>query len=316
MKFELELVRWLQSLRNSFLDLLFEIITLFGEELIIIGILGFIFWCINKEIGKRLAITVFISLGINALLKVIIMRTRPFLVDSSITNLRPETSGSYSMPSGHTQSTSTVFFGLFYFFKKKYLLYFAITITILVGLSRMYIGVHYLTDVLVGGLLGLALVYLVNHFLNKTKNPIKFYYLIAVIGILVFIIFTIIHVFRSNTSSGFIAEEFYFNIENIAKMIGALVGFIIGVSLENKYINFNNHNVIYKNIIRFVLGIGVVFIARILLKEVFLLIVNPDQLTDEIFLSILAVIFDFLRYTIMVLVGIGLYPYLFKKLHI
>ena len=316
MQFELEIIYWLQNLRNTFLDLLFEFITLFGEELIIIGILGLIFWCINKEIGKRLAITVFISLGINSLLKVIIMRTRPFLVDSNITNLRPETSGSYSLPSGHTQSASTVFFGLFYFFKKKYLLYFAIIITFLVGLSRMYIGVHYLTDVLAGGLLGLALVYLINYYLNKLKNPFKLYYLIAVIGILTFIIFTIIHIFIANTSTTFLAESFYFNIENIAKMIGALVGFIVGISIENKYINFNNHKNIFKNIIRFILGIIVVFLARIALKELFILFVNPENLTDEIFLSILAVLFDFLRYSIMVIIGIGIYPFVFKKLNI
>ncbi|MFW5847740.1 MAG: phosphatase PAP2 family protein [bacterium] len=316
MKFELEIIKWLQSFRNSFFDFLFEFLTLFGEELIVIAILGLVFWCINKEVGKRLAITVFISLGINSLLKIIILRTRPFLVDSEITNLRPETSGSYSFPSGHTQSASTVFFGLFYFFKKKYLLYFAIIITVLVGISRMYIGVHYLTDVIAGGLLGLALVYLINYYLNKINNLMKAYHLIAIIGIITLIVFTIIYLFKANTSTFFDAESFYFNIENIAKMIGALVGFIIGVSIEDKYIKFNNHKNIYKNIMRFILGIIVVFITRIALKELFTLIVNPETLTDEIFLSILAITFDFLRYSIMVIIGIGIYPYIFKKLSI
>ncbi|MCF7924865.1 MAG: phosphatase PAP2 family protein [Candidatus Izimaplasma sp.] len=316
MGFELDIVRWLQSFRTDFLDFIFKTITLFGEEMIIIIVLGIIYWSINKEIGKRLAITVFLSAGLNSLLKILIVRTRPYLVDDSITNLRPETSGSYSMPSGHTQSASTLFFGVYYFFKKSYLLIFAIIITFLVGLSRMYIGVHYLSDVLVGGLLGIAFVFLFNYYLNKMKNQMKLYHYIGLFSFAILLGLTIYQAIDANTSTGFDAQTFYFNIETIAKMIGALVGFIIGISIETKYINFKNHKFIVKNIFRFVLGIGIVFLSRILLKEFFNLLINHEQLTDEIFLSILAVTFDFLRYTLMVVIGIGLYPYLFKKLNI
>jgi membrane-associated phospholipid phosphatase len=314
MKFELELIRWLQEQRNGFFDFLFEFITLFGEELIIIGILGLVYWTINKEIGKRLAMTVFFSIGLNSVLKVMIGRLRPFQVDNTIVNLRPETSGSYAMPSGHTQSASTTFFGLAYFFKKRYLLISAIIITVLVGLSRMYIGVHYLTDVLVGGLLGLLMVYIFNYFLEQLKDPHRLYRIIGLLALLVFVVFIIIEIIKTDV---LIAGDFYHQLETMAKMIGAMVGFVIGIEIERKYVHFENHKNLNNNVLRFIIGIAIVFLLRVLLKEIFSLLIDSDQLTNQsYFIVILALFFDFIRYGFMVIVGIGIYPLLFKKLKI
>ena len=316
MNFELEIIKWLQSYRTPFLGKLFEFFTIFGEELVVIAILGGIYWSINKRIGERLGITVFISLGLNSLLKAIFMRLRPFMVDTEITNLRPETSGGYSMPSGHTQSASTVFFGLYQFFKKKYLLIIAIVITVLVAISRMYIGVHYLTDVLVGAFLGIIITYYLAKYLSKKEDLSKIYNIILIIsGIALVGLFVYNLISLSGTS--FDSEAFYFNTEALAKMIGTLVGFVLGVRFENKYVNFSNHNHLLKNILRFALGIAVVMAVRIGLKEIFTLIVNPEELIDDqLVLSVLASFLDFLRYVIMVMVGIGIYPLLFKKINI
>ena len=316
MNFELEIIKWLQSFRTPFLDKLFEFFTIFGEELVVIAILGGIYWSINKRIGERLGITVFISLGLNSLLKAIFMRLRPFMVDTEITNLRPETSGGYSMPSGHTQSASTVFFGVYQFFKRKYLLIIAIIITALVAISRMYIGVHYLTDVLVGAFLGILITYYLAKYLSKKEDLSKIYNIILIIsGVALVGLFVYNLISLSGTS--FDSETFYFNTEALAKMIGTLVGFVLGVRFENKYVNFLNHNNLLKNILRFALGIAVVMAVRIGLKEIFTLIVNPEELIDnQMFLSILASFLDFLRYVIMVMVGIGIYPLLFKKINI
>lgn len=316
MVFELNLIKWLQSFRSNILDFIFELITIFGEEMIVIAVLGFVYWAIDKKIGERLGITVFISLGLNALLKLIIMRPRPFVVDDSITNLRPETSGGYSMPSGHTQSASTVFFGLYQFLKKKFLLVLAIIITVLVAISRMYIGVHYLTDVLVGGLLGFFITYFMYRWISKKadlKNLYNIVLYISIVGLAIVFIYNYI----SLSGNSFDSQQFYFNTEALAKMIGTLVGFIVGVKIERKYINFENHKLLYKNLIRFILGVGVVFLTRIALKELFHLIVNPKNLgLNQYFSAGLASFLDFVRYAIMVVVGIGIYPLLFKKIKI
>lgn len=311
MKFEISIIKWLQEFRSQFLDQLFELITMFGEELIIIAVLGFIYWSVDKTKGKKLAIIVFISMGINSLLKVVFARLRPFQVDSEIINLRPETSGGYSMPSGHTQSSSTVFFGLAYFFKKKYLWIMATIIVSLVALSRMYIGVHYLSDVLVGGLLGIGLVFGIDYLLNKIKNPSVIYLSLTWISLGVLIIMIVIQIIR-----GLNGSEIYHELEDFSKMLGTLFGFGLGVLFEEKKVNFTNHQLILKNIFRFILGIGLILLVRLGLKAIFNIIIDSDNLSTTLLPGLLALCFDFIRYGSMVFIGLGLYPILIKKLNL
>lgn len=311
MPFEIEIIKWLQNLRSNVLDHLFEYITMFGEEMVIILVLGFVYWSLNKEKGKRLAVIVFISMGINSLLKIVFGRLRPFQVDSEIINLRPETSQSYAMPSGHTQGASTVFFGLAYFFKKKYLWIIAVIITILVGISRMYIGVHYLSDVIVGGLLGLLMVISIDYLLNRIKNQKSIYLTLIVISIVALIVMMIINGIQATSPS-----EIYQELEVMSKMFGTLLGFGLGVLFEEKYVNFHNHRNMTKNAIRFVVGIGFILIIRIGLKAIFGFIVDPDDLGGTLLPAFIALFFDYIRYGVMVFVGLGVYPILIKKLSI
>jgi len=96
-------------------------------------------------------------------------------------------------------------------------------------------------------------------------------------------------------------------------MIGALIGFIIGIEIEEKYVNFSHHKNLTHNIIRFILGLAIVMIIRVFLSFIFSMIIDTSDLTDLSILSVLAVLLDFIRYALMVIVAIGLYPLLFKK---
>ncbi len=179
----------------------------------------------------------------------------------------------------------------------------------------MYIGVHYLTDVLAGAAIGIVITYYMYKWLSKKEDLSKIYFLILVVSLLSLVFVLIYYLFKAGDSS-FDAQAYYFNTEAIAKMLGTLMGFVLGVKFENKYVNFSNHKDVLKNIIRFVLGVAIVFATRVILKEVFHLVVNPENLVDQKFLSVLASFLDFLRYAIMVLIGIGIYPILFKKIKI
>ncbi len=318
MTFELELIQWLQTFRSTFMDYFFQFWTLFGEELIIIGILGFLYWCYDKKIGESVGITVFLSLVLNSVIKVIVARPRPFLVDDTITNVRPQTSEGFAFPSGHTQGAATTFGSLAIWVKKRWITILSMIIILFVAISRMYLGVHYLTDVIVGAVLGLTIAYGMYLYFKKNQDSTKLYNSILYSSVSVFVGFYIYFVF---TAKATIEESnaiiLYNNLEGIAKMLGSIVGFVFGIKFEKKYINFSNHRYIGKNLIRFILGVSLVMVVRLLFKAIFSAIVDPAYLLEgELLQSSIAILFDFLRYFVMVFVGIGVYPLLFKKVRL
>ena len=151
-------------------------VTNFGSRsyLIVISLVILIF--IKKEkYGFSILFNIFLSKLITNLLKIIIKRPRPIGI-----NLINE--GGYSLPSGHSL-ISIAFYGyLIYLIHKniknktiKCILIFILSILIIsIGLSRIYLGVHYTSDVLAGFLAGLSylIIYvsLVNLFIEKRKQ--------------------------------------------------------------------------------------------------------------------------------------------------
>lgn len=318
MDFELEIIHWLQSFRNGFLDFFFQFWTYFGEELIIIAVLGFLYWVYDKKIGEKVGITVFISFMLNAWIKILVARLRPFQVDDTIANIRPQTSEGYSFPSGHTQGSATVFGSLAYWMKKRWITIVSIIIIVMVAISRMYLGVHYFTDVVVGGLLGIGIAIGMGIYLSKHENTKILYEWIANITIAIAVFSYFYFLFRAQASfEATNATVLYNNLEGLFKMVGLMIGFLLGLKFEKKYVQFETHRHLGKNAIRFVLGIGVVMIVRVVLKVLFGLIIDPESLEQgQLIAASVAALFDLIRYGAMVFVGIGVYPLLFKKVAI
>lgn len=321
MAFELELIKILQSIRSDFFDALFQFFTMFGEELVIIGILGFFYWIYNKRIGESMGISVFISLVLNSTMKTLFQRLRPFQVDSAIENVRPQTSGGYSFPSGHTQGAATVFSSVALFVKKRWISITSGIIIFFVALSRMYIGVHYLSDVIVGAFLGILISTIVFKYLHKNEDNSKIYRIIFVVSASVLVAITIWHRILLSNEIMIVghtdASSLFERLEDGYKMVGAMLGFLLGVTYEKKKVNFTHHRNILKNVIRFGLGVLIVMGIRLGLSVGFDFVVNPEELEmGQFLLAIVALLLDFIRYGVMVFVAIGIYPILFKKLNI
>jgi membrane-associated phospholipid phosphatase len=318
MGFELDFIKWLQSFRSGFLDVVFQLFTMLGEELVIIGILGFLYWCYDKKVGEKVGITVFISLVLNSSIKTLFKRLRPFQVDGAIVNVRPQTSSGYAFPSGHTQGAATVFTSAALWLKKKGFLIGAFVITFLVAMSRMYIGVHYLTDVLVGAALGIGISYAMMAYYKKVSDPAKGYKTILYASVALLVIVFIYHLLTIEAEGTLTdAGTFYDRMEGGFKMVGSMVGFVIGIGFEQSKTKFEHHRVWWKNLIRFGLGVGIVMGVRLGLSFIFDFIVDPEHLATGQFLSAtIAMVLDMIRYFAMVFVAIGVYPMLFKKINI
>lgn len=152
---ELEILHMIQGWHTEWLDALMVFVTRLGDAgLLWIGI-GLVLAVIPKT--RRCGVLVLISMAVsflfgNLILKNIIGRPRPFHVDDFVTLLIPEPS-EYSFPSGHTLNGFTASVMIFLHYKKSGIA--AIVFAALIGFSRMYLFVHYPTDILGGICLGI-----------------------------------------------------------------------------------------------------------------------------------------------------------------
>ncbi len=283
----IEVVEFLQSFQNGFMDFFFNMISFLGEQYVYIIILGIIYYAYDKKLGEFLSFSLFFSGIFNNTLKVIVNAKRPFQkYPDRVTNLRPETSTGHSFPSGHTQNFTTFLFAEAFWSKKRIMLIVASVLSVLMALSRMYLGVHFLEDVLVAVILGIATAYLLSKFFNKFDDD-KLHRVYFVI-LIVFIPFLIT-----------IGEA------DLYKSYGLMFGFTFAMIYEKKYVNFTMNVPLKKKLIRIISGLIVMLSIQLGLGIVF------DIFAEEgtIFLNIL----DLIRYALIAFIGLGVYPILFNK---
>lgn len=151
----LDLIRTVQQIANPALTVVMKAITALGTEWFYLAALPLIYWCVDRRRGVRIGLLFLFSSFLNLWSKDLCMQPRPFEFDSSV-GLAHETS--YGLPSGHAQG-SAVFFGTAApLFRKPWGLVLALVMPLVIGFSRIYLGVHFPTDVFVGWALGGALV--------------------------------------------------------------------------------------------------------------------------------------------------------------
>lgn len=121
-------------------------------------------------IGETFLASAFITIASKSIIK----RDRPYVTHPSIQPLSVE--GSYSMPSAHTSSAFATATSLSMAYPKWYVVVPSFVWASSVGYSRMHLGVHYPSDVLVGALVGSGSAFLTqkaNQWLNKKRKKNK-----------------------------------------------------------------------------------------------------------------------------------------------
>lgn len=151
----------------------FEGIMMLGEETLIIILVVALWFALDKKLAQQVFFVTATSLSVNGIVKNYAQVPRPFT--KGISCVRPDTATGYSFPSGHTQGFAmwSSFFAIK--FKKLWLSILVGVLITLVAVSRLYLGAHYPSDVIVAVVLGDDLSALGNYLFAKVKDTKKLY---------------------------------------------------------------------------------------------------------------------------------------------
>ena len=153
---EFQILDWIASLHNGFLDSVLPVISAFGDKGIGWIILSLILLCFPKyrKAGLAMALALIFCLIIgNMTLKPLIARPRPYSYFPEMQLLIPPLED-FSFPSGHTFASFASATALFLFHRKEGIA--AGILAAVIAFSRMYFYVHFPTDILAGIILGIA----------------------------------------------------------------------------------------------------------------------------------------------------------------
>ncbi len=160
------------NMRSELSDALMKFFTLLGNGGLIWIFLGLALCCAKKYRLCGVAVIAGLLLGLVLStwgIKNIVCRPRPFLQNPSVTLIIPPPSG-YSFPSGHALSSFTAAF-LLLMYRVKYIDIAAFVLACLIAFSRMYLYVHFPTDIL-GGIAGAAIISAAVYYITK-KAPVE-----------------------------------------------------------------------------------------------------------------------------------------------
>ena len=157
----IEVIKVIQGMENPVLTAILKAVTALGTEAFYVPAILFILWWVDEKRGLRFGILIIVSAWINAFLKDLLKQPRPFNLEPSL-GLAHESS--YGAPSGHAQQ-SLVFWAAFAAWisqkwkeekpeRKRFIVWAAaIFMILLIAFTRLYLGVHFPTDIFAGWLL-------------------------------------------------------------------------------------------------------------------------------------------------------------------
>lgn len=171
MEIELKILDWIQGIRTPAGDVVMPFISRLGDAgfIWILLTISLLIYPKTRKSGAVLAVALVADMILcNILLKPIVCRTRPCDVNTAIELLvaRPK---DFSFPSGHTAASFTAVVALF-FAREKRLWKPALVLAVGIAFSRMYLYVHYPTDILGGIIVGIAAGYLGYWCVKKIDN--------------------------------------------------------------------------------------------------------------------------------------------------
>ncbi|HFJ9327858.1 TPA: phosphatase PAP2 family protein [Bacillus paranthracis] len=270
-------LEWMISLEGSVLTAFFKLVSIIANETLYLIVISISYWCVSKRKAFHMIVMLCFSGYIGIVIKEFMKIPRPYTYDG-IQSLYEKSAASYSFPSTHVQ-LATTFWGSFMILCKKRIIWIiGIVFIILVAISRLYLRVHWLSDIIGAVLFSVIVVYLYTKVTMGLSDR-KFILLQRII----LAVSLIMYVMTSQ-------------VDNL-KLLGVLTGSTIGIMLENHFINMNESNDFKMQVVKTVLGLSIMLIMQFILKKVI-----PDMY--------------YLRYAVTGITITFLCPFIFRMLRL
>ena len=263
-RLSIELTIWLQENYPQLVGVM-ALITSMGEELFYLAALPAVYWSIDKRLGRQLGYVFLLSAAINNVAKNLARQPRPFWLDPSV---RLRDAESYGLPSGHAQHATAVYLLLAAWVRRGWVWPLALGFILLMSLSRIYLGVHFIQDVIVGFILGLVVLGLFlfwqRAFAERFSRRILGRRLLIMIIIPAALALAYVGVLLLLGAPNmdvpwaeFVPAAELTAHEDVVSTLAGLLGFGVGMILESSRVRFRADGPIWQRIVRYALGIAV-----------------------------------------------------------
>ena len=281
---QLQLIQWLQGL-GDWLTAPMKLLSLTGSEQFYLLVAPAIYWCWDTALGLQTGLFLMINANFNSYLKILFHTARPFWISTSVKPLVYESS--FGLPSGHAQNSILVWGTLAAYLRKRWAWIIAILLIVLIGISRLYLAVHFPHDVLAGWLVGLVMLWLFLKLSLPVIAWLKRRTLFTQIGVIFIFTLALISVgfLARMISSGFTLPEEWiaaagqsfptedplnpFDLSGIVSNAGAFFGLAAGACWIRALGGFSATGSPAQKLGRYVLGAIGVFLLWFGLGEVF-----------------------------------------------
>lgn len=255
-----------------------ELFSFLGTEPFFLLLLPALYWCMEAGIGLRVGIVLLLGASINDALKMTFHGPRPYWFGPDVIVYAGETS--FGLPSGHAQSAFGVWGMLAACIGKWWGWPIALLIILLIGISRLYLGVHFPHDVILGWLTGALLLWLVLRYWKpfgarlKKMSPEK-QILASFLSSLLLILFSTIpflwlkftHWQPPQAWAEYAKDAVSLNIAFTTA--GTLFGLLAGLVWFNRRGGFDADGPLWKRILRYLLGLVGLLVVYLGTKALF-----------------------------------------------
>lgn len=252
MEIQRQILLFFAGLHTPLLDVLFQIVTMFGEEYLTVAIIAYIYWNISKKKGFATCMCMLSSLQVVSFTKALVRFPRPWSVMDGLQSVRQSTATGYSFPSGHTSNAAATLSSVAVSFRKRWLSVVCAVMIALVGLSRVYLCVHWPMDVAGGLLVGIGSTLILYDRISDAFDDVeRGRRVFAVVAIASTVLWEVLAILLQ---LALVDDEAFTTFAKGAAMLsGAAVGFL----LERRFLDYaveKGH--IARKVLRFAIGIA------------------------------------------------------------